>query len=86
VNKPIVPLDLKCAWCKVALATPVGEPEWSDNIGEGGDGIGRWLQVYEHKGCDSSKREGSSVPPHSKRWSYEIAREPIPTANDAGAK
>ena len=79
MRKPTVPLDLKCAWCKTALATPIGEPTYSDNKGEGGDSIGRWYQVYEHVGCDSSKDlTRHSRPPYTKRWSYIIARDDSP--------
>lgn len=63
---PAIPTDMKCPWCKKVGITPIGEPEWCDNKGEGGSGIGFWIQVFTHPPCVSNTFT---------RWSYIIGRE-----------
>lgn len=74
MNKPETP-NVKCVWCKTADATKVGEPEWADNKGEGGDGIGRWMQTYTHDGCNS----GGAAP--FTKWSHGYLPEECQTAS-----
>ncbi len=75
MKRPEVPTNLACAWCKGAGIEPVGDCYWTDNANEGGDGVGRWMQVYKHPGCNEDRQ-----------WTYQIAWLPDPRKLDSGAE
>lgn len=77
--------SLKCPNCKQGPITPIGDREYSDNIGsdnigDGGDGIPKIYQVFTHQGC-------AKINPITgfTRWTYEVSGcevKPPPPTNE----
>lgn len=61
--------NLVCPNCKMAGIVPIGEVEFSENAGPGGDGVPKEYQVFTHPGC-------TKINPITlfTNWTYEVSK------------